>query len=137
MPADPNATLTAYFEGLNANRYADVAALFSEDAELWGAGTGWRHGRGQIEDFFRGALSSFPIHRDRPIRILLSGASATVELRFEHEHESGVELEGDGVDIFDFDDAGQVRRLRMWFDSLAVQSVLDAGPANASQGSGG
>jgi ketosteroid isomerase-like protein len=124
---DPQAiqtTLDAYFDGMNSERYEEVAALFTEDAELKAAGTEWVSGRAAVEGYYRAALGPYPVHRDEPTRIIVADSTATVEIHFSGALASGIPLEFDAVDVFDFDEAGLVTRMTSWYDSYAVRAEL-------------
>jgi uncharacterized protein (TIGR02246 family) len=126
--ADLERVLHAYFDGLNAEDYAGVAALFAEDGQLAAVGSRPRRGRDEIRSYFEAALRPYPVHRDTPTRILLSGDAATVEITFTGETATGAPLTFDAVDVFDFDADGRIVRLTSWYDSYAVRKQLaDAG----------
>lgn len=118
------ATLAAYFGGLNHERYDDVVALFTEDAELIAPGTAPVRGAEDLNRYFRAALRPYPEHRDEPTRTILADRTATVEITFTGALASGERMEFDAVDVFDFDDAGRILRLSSWYDSHAVRRRL-------------
>ena len=128
-------TLDAYFDGMNSERYEAVAALFTEDAELKAAGTEWVSGRAAVEGYYRAALGPYPIHRDEPTRIVIADSTATVEIHFSGKLASGIPLEFDAVDVFDFDEAGFVTRMTSWYDSYAVRAELRRARASAEAAS--
>ncbi len=130
MGAGPNATLRAYFDGINEERWTDVAALFAENAELRAPGPEPLHGRDAVEGYYRAALKPCPRHRDEPTRVLMSQKAATLEIHFSGALAPGIPLEFDAVDVFDFDDDGLIVRLTSWYDSHAVHSSLK--PAHES-----
>jgi ketosteroid isomerase-like protein len=117
-------TLDAYFDGINSERYADVAALFAAETELQAPGAGVLRGRDGVESYYAAALGPYPEHRDEPTRVLISGRTATVEIHFKGALASGAEIEFDAVDVFDFDDDGKITRLSSWYDSHAVRQML-------------
>jgi ketosteroid isomerase-like protein len=121
---DINSTLSAYFDGINSERYGDVAALFAPDAELRAPGTPVLRGRTEVERYYRAALGPYPQHRDEPTRILIADRTATVEIHFKGALASGASMEFDAVDVFDFDDEGRIVRLTSWYDSHDVRSKL-------------
>jgi ketosteroid isomerase-like protein len=116
-------TLTRYFEGINAERYDDVAALFAENGELCAPGTQPCRSA-DIAAYFSAALAPYPEHTDQSGRVLYSGDSATVEIHFTGRTESGFQLEFDAVDVFDFDAESKIVKLTSWYDSHAVRQVL-------------
>ncbi|HUA72879.1 MAG TPA: nuclear transport factor 2 family protein [Solirubrobacteraceae bacterium] len=122
--ADIQAALSAYFDGINSERYADVGALFAPEGELKAPGTRWLRGPDEVETYFSAALGPYPEHLDTPTRILISGSTATVEIHFKGALAGGIEIEFDAVDVFDFDDNGLFARLTSWYDSHDVRSRL-------------
>jgi ketosteroid isomerase-like protein len=116
--------LNAYFGGINGEDYASVAALFAPDGELHAPGTEVRRGRDAIAEYFAAALEPYPEHLDDPTRFIHAGDTVTVEIHFTGRTASGVALEFDAVDIFDFDADGLIRRLSSWYDSHGVRSRL-------------
>lgn len=130
--ADIRAALSAYFAGINSERYGDVGALFAPQGELKAPGSRWLRGPEEIETYFSAALEPYPEHVDTPTRILVSGSTATVEIHFKGALAGGPEIEFDAVDVFDFDDDGLVARLTSWYDSHDVRSRLREARAAAS-----
>jgi uncharacterized protein (TIGR02246 family) len=124
--SDAEATIRAYFEGINAERYDRVAALFAPDGVLIAPGTPPRRGPAEIEEYFRAALRLYPEHFDDPTRTVLAGSTATVEIHFTGALASGARMEFDAVDVFDLDADGRITRLSSWYDSHAVRSELRA-----------
>lgn len=122
--ADIQAALSAYFDGINSERYGEVGALFAPDGVLKAPGSDWRRGPKEVETYFTAALGPYPEHLDTPTRILISGSTATVEIHYKGALASGAEIEFDAVDVFDFDDDGLVTRLTSWYDSHDVRSRL-------------
>lgn len=117
------ATLDAYFDRLNEERYDEVAALFADHAELIAPGTTPRRGE-DLEAYFRAALRPYPEHRDQPTRVILADSTATVEITFTGALESGEPMEFDAIDVFDFDGEGKITRLSSWYDSHSVRARL-------------
>jgi ketosteroid isomerase-like protein len=116
--------LNAYFDGINGEDYASVAALFAPAGELVAPGTEVRRGRDAIAAYFAAALRPYPEHLDAPTRFIHAGDTVTVEIHFTGRMASGVPLEFDAVDVFDFDGDGLVGRLSSWYDSYGVRSQL-------------
>jgi ketosteroid isomerase-like protein len=117
-------TLQAYFDGINREDYAAVAALFHPDGELLAPGSGARRGAAEIEAYFQDALRLYPEHLDDPTRFIHAGPTVTVEIHFTGRLLSGDRLEFDAVDVFDFDDDGRIVRMTSWYDSHAVRRQL-------------
>lgn len=125
--------LGAYFDGMNSERYDKVAELFAADAQLKAPGTDWVQGLAAVEGYYRAALRPYPKHRDEPTRTIIADDVATVEIHFAGTLASGISLEFDAVDVFDFDERGKITRLTSWYDSHAVRAALRAARAAAEQ----
>ena len=117
-------TLKAYFDGINREDYAAVAALFHPDGEMLAPGAGVRRGAAEIESYFQDALRPYPEHLDDPTRFIHAGPTVTVEIHFTGAVAGGDRLEFDAVDVFDFDDEGRIVRLTSWYDSHGVRGQL-------------
>jgi len=68
-------------------------------------------------------LAPFPAHLDDPLRVLVAGDSATVEIHFTGTMHDGRVVEFDALDVFDLED-GRVRRLRYWYDSAPIMAQM-------------
>ena len=120
------AVLDAYFDGINSERYEDVAALFAPDAELFAPGFPVQRGRGEIAAYFPRVLAPYPVHNDEPTRFAIAGDTAIVHIHFEGALASGEPLTFDAVDVFDFAADGTIAALGTWYDSHAVLGRLTA-----------
>jgi uncharacterized protein (TIGR02246 family) len=133
--SDAQATVRAYFEGINSERYDSVAALFTDDGVMIAPGVEPRRGHDEIAQYYRDALRPYPEHLDDPTRVIVAGSTITVEIRFSGALESGHRIEFDAVDIFDLDERGRITQLSSWYDSHAVRRQLkaarEADPARA------
>ncbi|HWF52863.1 MAG TPA: nuclear transport factor 2 family protein [Solirubrobacteraceae bacterium] len=123
---DLSPVLRSYFDAINSERYGDVAELFSDDGELAAPGTPPRRGMAEITDYYRAALAPYPEHEDVPTRLLTCGRTATVEIHFSGALASGVGIEFDALDVFDFDEQARIVRLTSWYDSHDVRTRLRA-----------
>ncbi len=124
-----SSVLDAYFDGINAERYEDVAALFAPDGELVAPGVKPRTGHAAIAAYFELALASYPVHHDQPTRTLIDGTTATVEIDFTGELENGAPMTFQAVDVFDLDAEGRITKLVTWYDSHLVRGRLIAAQA--------
>jgi ketosteroid isomerase-like protein len=119
----PAETIDAYFEGVNAERFDDVAALFAPEGVLIAPGTLPRRGV-EIAAYFAAALAPYPDHYDDPTRVVVAGSTATVEIHFTGRTASGAALEFDAIDVFDFDGTRLIVQLSSWYDSHLVRKKL-------------
>jgi len=117
-------SVQAYFDGVNDERFEDVAALFAPDGELTAPGTDTRRGREAIAAYFAAALRPYVEHLDDPTRTIFAGDTVTVEIHYTGRLASGFSLEFDAVDVIDFDADGLILRLSSWYDSHAVRARL-------------
>jgi ketosteroid isomerase-like protein len=120
------ATIRAYFDGINSERYDDVGRLFAPDGELSAPGTPVRRGAEDIADYFRAALKPYPEHLDDPTRIIVAGNTVTVEIHYTGALENGARVEFDAIDVFDLDDEARIVRLSSWYDSHGVRKMVRA-----------
>jgi ketosteroid isomerase-like protein len=120
------ATVDAYFDGINEERYADVADLFTPAGVLMAPGTRPRQGAEEIASYFAAALAPYPEHLDTPTRVVLSGSTAVAEIHFAGRHAKGGTMEFEAVDVFDFDMDGSIVSMTSWYDSHRVRQQLAA-----------
>jgi len=125
------AVLDAYFDGINNERYEDVAALFAPDASLFAPGFPVQRGRAEIGAYFPRVLAPYPKHHDQPTRFTITDDTAVVHIHFEGALASGEPLTFDAVDVFDFAADGSIAELSTWYDSHAVLGRLTAALAAA------
>jgi ketosteroid isomerase-like protein len=123
MP-DVETTVRAYFDGINAERYEDVGALFAPDGELVAPGISPLRGPEAVSSYFGAALRLYPEHFDDATRVIAAGTTVTVEIHFTGKLENGEPIEFDAVDVFDLDAEGRIVRLSSWYDSHAVRRAV-------------
>jgi hypothetical protein len=114
----------AYFDGVNEDRFEEVAALFAPDAQLIAPGVRPRTGPQEIAPYFARALQAYPTHHDEPTRTVHADGTTTVEIHFTGELANGAPLEFDAVDVFDFDADRKIARLLTVYDSHLVRTRL-------------
>jgi uncharacterized protein len=121
---DVRAVLGAYFDGINSERYDDVAALFAEDGTLAAPGMRPREGREAIAAYFPKVLARYPEHFDDATRILVDGRAAAVEITFTGKLDTGEPITFEAIDIFDLDAHGKITKLSTWYDSHSLRRQL-------------
>jgi ketosteroid isomerase-like protein len=109
------AITAAYFSAINEERWSALADLLHEDAELVGVGGLPRKGRATIIEGIRLFMRWWAEHHDEPVRTLVCGQSATVEIEFTGTTNSGTPAAFAALDVFDIDD-GRIRRINNWLD---------------------
>jgi uncharacterized protein len=130
---NPREIVQAYFDRLNAEDWDGLAELFHPEAELEAPGFPRQKGREAVSTYFRSALSIYPEHFDDPVRVIVAGDTATVDIHYEGKLANGHQLSFDAVDVFDFRD-GLIYQETSWYDSYEVRRALlrgrarDAGP---------
>src|SRR4051794_22331732 len=123
VATDPGAVVRAYFDGVNEERYADVAALFTPAGEIVAPGAHPR-GREEIARYLAAALRPYPTHHDEPGAPRVAGDVVTVEVHFTGALASGAPLEFDALDVFELEGDGLIARLGTWYDSHLVRGRL-------------
>jgi ketosteroid isomerase-like protein len=118
------AAIRAYFDGVNSERFDDVAMLFAPDGELIAPGAGSCRGRRAIAGYFAAALRPYREHFDAPTRTIFAGDTVAVELHCTGQLENGAPLAFEALDVFDFDADGLIVRLSSWYDSHDVRARL-------------
>lgn len=118
------AEYTAAYEERDLDR---VLALFADDAEVTVA-PGTIRGKADIRRLYEwdATLSPTPRVRDSGIGVLVSGNVAVCEQRISMTYE-GIPYEEVLARFFEFDDAGLIRRLRSYYDKLAVLDQIASG----------
>jgi hypothetical protein len=131
---DVRAVLDAYFDGINGERYEDVAGLFAPDGVLCAPGVRPRRGPEEIAAYFGMVLSRYPVHHDQPTRTMIAGRTATVEIAFTGKLASGAPMTFEALDVFDLDPEGRITKLVTWYDSHLVRARLTDAEARDDAG---
>jgi ketosteroid isomerase-like protein len=113
----------AYFDRMNSEDWEGLGELFHAEAELEAPGFPRQRGRDTVRTYFRQALSIYPKHYDDPVRIVVAGDTATVNIHYEGTLNNGHQLSFDAVDVFDMRD-GLIGELTSWYDSYEVRRAL-------------
>jgi ketosteroid isomerase-like protein len=114
-----------YFSYLNADDFVSFRELWHEDADFKAVGARPLSGVDDIVAFYSRLFTPWPRHVDEPVRIIVAGGTATVEVVFTGTTEDGRDVTFDAVDVFDVD-AGRIRRLTNWYDIAYVRRQLAA-----------
>lgn len=131
---DVRAVLDAYFDGINGERYEDVAGLFAPDGVLCAPGVRPRRGPDEIAAYFGMVLARYPVHHDQPTRTVIAGHTATVEIAFTGELACGAPMTFEALDVFDLDAEGRITKLVTWYDSHLVRARLTDAEAREDAG---
>ena len=118
-----------YFRCVNEEDWAGLSRLWAADAELVGVGGRPRHGVDDIVTGYKKFFARWATHHDEPTRILVSGATVTVEVSFAGSTADDKAVTFEAVDVIDIDERGSIRRLTNWYDSDRVRSQLGGAPS--------
>ncbi len=125
MSAPVPDVVTRYFAAVDAEDWAAVGDLFTDDAELAAVGAPVRHGREAIAAHFPWTLKALPVHHDEPTRIVVAGTVVLVEVHFTGRNRAGDAVVFDAVDVFDLNpDGTAIARLTSWYDTAAVARMV-------------
>lgn len=123
---DIRSAVNAYFDAVNGDDRAAIGDLFAAQGRLSSPIGADLIGRERILGFYGWALKAFPVHNDRPERLLIDGSSAAVVVHFGGSTASGAAIEFQAVDVFDFDGDGLIESLRICYDSHPVREHIRA-----------
>jgi ketosteroid isomerase-like protein len=132
---DTRQIVQAYFDRLNSEDWEALGELFHEDAVLEAPGFPRQRGRDTVRTYFRSALGIYPEHYDDPVRIIVAGDIATVNIHYEGTLANGYQLSFDAVDVFEMRD-GLIGELTSWYDSYAVRQALLEGRTRSAGAEG-
>jgi ketosteroid isomerase-like protein len=122
-PAEVRSVVTAYFDCVNHERWGDLAALFHEDVESRPVDAPVRRGRDQVLSLYPELLTPWVEHVDEPLRVLVSGDTAAVDIHFRGVLPDGRVIEFDAVDAIELED-GRIRRITYWYDAPAITADI-------------
>ncbi|HWL42013.1 MAG TPA: nuclear transport factor 2 family protein [Ilumatobacter sp.] len=112
-----------YFDVINAELWDELSCVFAQDAEVRAVGVEPMIGLPSIKRFYSRLFAAWATHFDQPTRMLPSGDSIAVEVRFVGTTHDGRVLEFDAVDVIDL--AGdRIGRLTNWYDIAKVRTML-------------
>jgi ketosteroid isomerase-like protein len=113
----------AYFESLDSEDWERMGRLWHPQGEMIAVGARPRRGREQVMDLLERLFVPWAVHRDRPVRTIVAGETATVEVEFTGTTADGRDVAFAAVDLIDFDD-GLIRRLSNWYDIDYARRIL-------------
>jgi steroid delta-isomerase-like uncharacterized protein len=132
----PAETIPAYFAAINRSDFAAVAALYADDGEFRPPGRRTYRGRAAIIGRLTAALEGYAEHDDRLGRVIVQGSTGVAEIHFHGTHSSGVVIDFDAVDVFDFGPDGQIAVVRTYYDTAGLRRQLRDAQQNPARSSG-
>jgi ketosteroid isomerase-like protein len=115
--------VASYFRSLDTEDWVRMRTLWHPRGEMVAMGARARQGVDDVLQLLEKLFVPWPVHRDKPVRTLVSGDSATVEVEFTGVSVDGLEVKFDAVDVIDFD-GGLIRRLTNWYDIEYARKVI-------------
>ena len=122
-PAEPSDVVERYFAAVDAEDFDTLRRLLHPDVALTACGSGPRQGSEAVIALFRAIFERFPVHSDRPTRLICDGSTVVAEIHFEGRSATGVDVTFEAVDVFDIVD-GRIVRLTQWLDSAHLERQL-------------
>lgn len=122
------AVIAAYFACINAEDWDGLAAVFGPDPEIRPVGSPPRRGRDAVLAYYPWILEGFGPHLEEVVRPLVAPEAVAVELLFTGETRTGLPVRFEAVDVFDLDEAGLIRRVRMCYDTADVNRQVRGRP---------
>ena len=122
-PATPSAVVERYFAAVDAEDFDVLREVLHPDVSLTACGSRPRQGPEAVIALFRVIFERFPVHSDRPTRLIRDGDTVVAEIHFEGRSATGVDITFEAVDVFDIRD-GRIVRLTQWLDSAHLERQL-------------
>ena len=112
-----------YFDAVDAEDFDTLRQVLHPEVALTACGSGPRQGAEAVIDLFAKIFERFPVHSDRPARLICDGDTVVAEIHFEGRSATGVDVTFEAVDVFDIVD-GRIVRLTQWLDSAHLERQL-------------
>ena len=119
----PAGVVRRYFDAVDAEDFDTLRQVLHPDVALTACGSRPRHGSEAVLDLFAKIFERFPVHSDRPTRLICDGDTVVAEIHFEGRSATGVHVTFEAVDVFDIVD-GRIVRLTQWLDSAHLERQL-------------
>ena len=119
----PGSVVRRYFDAVDAEDVDTLRQLLHPDVALTACGSRPRQGSEAVIDLFGKIFERFPVHSDRPTRLICDGNTVVAEIHFEGRSATGVDITFEAVDVFDVVD-GRIVRLTQWLDSAHLERQL-------------
>ena len=119
----PSSVVRRYFDAVDAEDFDTLRQVLHPDVALTACGSQPRQGAEAVIDLFAKIFERFPVHSDRPTRLICDGGTVVAEIHFEGRSATGVDVAFEAVDVFDIVD-GRIVRLTQWLDSAHLERQL-------------
>ena len=119
----PTGVVRRYFAAVDAEDLDTLRQVLHPDVALTACGSRPRHGSEAVIDLFEKIFERFPVHSDRPSRLICDGETVVAEIHFEGRSATGTDVAFEAVDVFDVVD-GRIVRLSQWLDSAHLERQL-------------
>ncbi len=102
-------------------------ATFAEDAVSEDPyGSPPLEGKAALSQFFNGIASAFETVDMRGDHIFISGNAAAVKFTITGRGKNGRDIVAEGIDIFEFDEEGLIRRVKAYWNPAAMIAELQS-----------
>ena len=115
----------AYFAAINADRFAELAAVFAPSVEIHTVGAPPVLGREAALAHFPAVLAGYESHVDEVTRWILAPDAIVCEIAFFGRLRDGRAVAFDALDVFDAGPSG-ITRVGTWYDTRAVARQVRA-----------
>ena len=119
----PSGVVRRYFDAVDAEDFDTLRRVLHPDVELTACGSRPRRGAEAVIDLFGKIFERFPVHSDRPTRLICDGEVVVAEIHFEGRSATGIDVSFEALDVFDVVD-GRIVRLTQWLDSAHLERQL-------------
>ena len=119
----PSSVVRRYLDAVDAEDFDTLRQVLHPDVALTACGSRPRQGAEAVLDLFAKIFERFPVHSDRPTRLICDGGVVVAEIHFEGRSAAGTDISFEAVDIFDIVD-GRIVRLTQWLDSAHLERQL-------------
>jgi len=119
----PAGVVRRYFDAVDAEDFDTLRQVLHPDVALTACGSRPRQGSEAAIHLFAKIFERFPVHSDRPTRLICDGDTVVAEIHFEGTSAAGTDVTFEAVDVFDVVD-GRIVRLTQWLDSAHLERQL-------------
>jgi|SRR5690625_4495595 len=112
-----------YFEAVNEHNWEQLATIFHPDVIIQHGMNMSTQGREKAVRLLTAVVNQFSEHKDIPIRTLIDGDVAAIEIRFEGRIRDGAKIEFEAVDFIDTDGM-HITKVVSWYDTAVVLPLI-------------